>query len=460
MQFAAQRTNLKLEPIGEPYNYLIRLTADVLPDPEAILVTGITPQQTIDNGYSEAEFLQIFHDEIATPGTIFTGFNSVRFDDEFLRFLNYRNFYDPYQWSWQDDRSRWDMLDVVRMTRALRPDGIQWPFASDGSATNRLELLAELNHLTHDKAHDALSDVQATIALAQLIKKQQPKLFDFLLSMRGKHEVAKIVSSNQPFVYTSGRYDNQYEKTTVAVRLADVPDQPGAALVYDLRFDADEYIDKSEDDLLKAWQARHDEREFPMPVKVLRYNRCPAVAPLGVLDEASQRRLNIDTAQVKQFHKKLLKHRKQLADVFQNVVQSARPSEQETLFDGDDTDVDSRLYDGFFPRKDSDLLPQVRAANPDELTATNFSFQDERLQALLPLYKARNYPESLSSEEQTEWENFRYRCLIQGGDNSRLSQFARQLQTAAERIATQSPGKQYLLEELQLYAESIAPVEP
>jgi exodeoxyribonuclease I len=460
MQFAAQRTNLDLEPIGEPYNYLIRLTADVLPDPEAILVTGITPQQTIDGGYTEAEFLKIFHTDIATPGTIFTGFNSVRFDDEFLRFLNYRNFYDPYEWSWKDDRSRWDMLDVVRMTRALRPDGIKWPFASDGSATNRLELLAELNQLTHEKAHDALSDVQATIALAQLIKQQQPKLFDFLLSMRDKRAVADIVSSNQPFVYTSGRYDSEFEKTTVAVHLADVPDQPGAALVYDLRYDAQEYTDKSEDDLLKTWQARHNEREFPMPVKILRYNRCPAIAPLGVLDEASQKRLAIDTSQVKKNYKKLQTHRSTLASAFQNVAQASRPSEQERLFDADKVDVDSRLYDGFFSRKDSELLPRVRAAKPEDLTATRFTFQDDRLNALLPLYKARNYPESLSSEEQMEWENFRYRRLVQGDEKSWLARFSRQLQVTAERIASQSPDKQYLLEELQLYAESIAPIEP
>lgn len=459
MQFAAQRTTLELKPIGEPYNYFIALTPDILPEPEAILVTGITPQQTIESGYTEAEFLKIFHNEIATPGTIFTGFNSVRFDDEFMRFLNYRNFHDPYEWSWKDDRSRWDLLDAVRMTRALRPEGIQWPFNSDGSATNRLELLAELNQLTHEKAHDALSDVQATIAVAKLLRDKQPKLFDYLLSIRNKRSVAELVSSDQPFIYTSGRYDADYQKTTAAVRLADVPDQPGAALVYDLRYDPAEYVDKTEDELLQAWKSRQSEREFPLPVKIIRYNRCPAVAPLGVLDESSQDRLAINTESIKKQFSKFQKHRLRLADVFARVATSARPSEQEQLLGAEDTDVDSRLYSGFFSGKDVATMTQVRSAEPEAITPQAFQFQDQRLQALLPLYKARNYPQHLTSEERASWEDFRYRRLLQGGEKSRLAQFARSLKTAAERIAVESPDKRFLLEELQLYAESIAPIE-
>jgi exodeoxyribonuclease I len=116
----------------------------------------------------EAEFLRLFHREVATPQTVFVGYNTVRFDDEFMRFLHYRNFHDPYEWQWQNDKSRWDLLDVARMTRALRPEGIEWPFDAKVKPTNRLELLSSLNKLDHANAHDALSDVQATIALAQL----------------------------------------------------------------------------------------------------------------------------------------------------------------------------------------------------------------------------------------------------------------------------------------------------
>src|SRR3989344_5067621 len=145
MQFAGQRTEMQLKPIGEPFNYLIKMTEDILPDPDAVLLTGITPQSTIADGITEVAFLKIFAHEISIPGTVFVGFNSIRFDDEFIRFLHYRNFYDAYEWHWADGRGRWDMLDVVRMTRALRPDGIKWPFDSSGVPANRLELLTAIN---------------------------------------------------------------------------------------------------------------------------------------------------------------------------------------------------------------------------------------------------------------------------------------------------------------------------
>src|SRR4051794_2186078 len=87
MQFAGQRTDLDLKLIGEPVNELIKLSEDVLPDPDAVLITGITPQATLQDGITEAEFLELFHKDVATPDTIFVGFNTVRFDDEFMRYL-------------------------------------------------------------------------------------------------------------------------------------------------------------------------------------------------------------------------------------------------------------------------------------------------------------------------------------------------------------------------------------
>ena len=294
MQFAGQRTNAKLEPVGEPHNILIKLTDDVLPDPDAILITGITPQQTVTDGVSEVEFLKTFYEEIATPSTVFVGFNTVRFDDEFMRYLMWRNYYDPYEWQWKDGRSRWDMLDVVRMTRALRPDGIKWPFAPDGRPTNRLELLTSLNDLEHEHAHDALSDVHATIAVAGLIRGKQPKLFDYLLNMRDKRRVAALVERNEPFVYSSGKYASEWEKTTAVVRLGDNPKKQGA-LVYDLRHDPAEFLELSAAELVERWRwARDEDAPRRLPIKTLQYNRCPAVAPLAVLDDASKQRLDLD----------------------------------------------------------------------------------------------------------------------------------------------------------------------
>lgn len=292
MQFAGRRTSMELQDIGQPDNYYIKITDDVLPNPEAILISGITPQRTIDEGLTEVEFLRVFYKKIAVPNTIFVGFNTIRFDDEFMRYMMYRNFYDPYEWQWQESRSRWDLLDVVRMTRALRPDGINWPSDDAGISTNRLELLASLNNLEHTNAHDALSDVEATIALARLVSSKQPKLFSYLLSMREKKKVATFVVGGQPFVYTSGRLASEFEKTTVACVLTDEPDKQGV-LVFDLRYDPSLFKDFNPSELVEALRRKRDDPGPRLPVKRLRFNRCPAIAPLSVLDEASQQRLKL-----------------------------------------------------------------------------------------------------------------------------------------------------------------------
>jgi exodeoxyribonuclease-1 len=457
MQFAGQRTDLELKPIGEPVNVLIKLTPDILPSPDAIMITGITPQQTIADGVTEAEFLKIFYDEVVKPGTIFIGFNSIRFDDEFMRFLHYRNFYDAYEWHWADSCSRWDLLDVVRMTRALRPEGIEWPFAPDGKPANRLEYLTTVNKLSHDQAHDALSDVHATIAVAQLIRNKQNDLFEYLLGMRDKKKTCELVESGQPFVYTSGKYPGANLHTTVAVKVADHP-QSGCDLVYDLRHDPTPFLEMSAEEMVAAWRYTKDPDALRLPVKTIKYNRCPAVAPLGVIkDQATQDRINIDLGTVSKNMAILKKHKKEFAS---KVVEALQKLEDErkvtqTSLVPDEAVADGQLYDGFIDNADKQTMRAVRAAAPEELSQLVDEFKDDRLKSLLPLYKARNYPSALTGEERAEWEAFIKRRLFEGGSSSRLAKYFARLAELAEGKVTNE--QRFLLEELQLYGQSIMP---
>lgn len=457
MQFGGQRTDMDLKPIGDPVNILIKLTPDVLPSPDAVLVTGITPQQTLADGITEVEFLKFFFDEVVQRDTIFVGFNSVRFDDEFMRFLFYRNFYDAYEWQWKDGCSRWDLLDVVRMTRALRPKGIEWPFAPDGKPTNRLEYLTSVNKLPHSDAHDALGDVLATIELAKLIQKKHPDLFKWLLEIRDKRAVAKVVESVNPFVYTSGKYGSEYFHTTVAVQLARHPEQ-GAALVYDLRFDPTPYLKMSVDELAQAWQFTKDPDAARLPVKTLKYNRCPAIAPLGVIkDQAVQDRLGLGLPTVTKHLEVIRKNQESFSKkILQAKAQMDEKQEkaQIDLVDNELT-VDARLYDAFIADTDKSVMRAVRGASPDELASITSSLKDERLKNLLPLYKSRNYPATLSAEERQGWDDF-CRYKLTKGDNNLQRYFTRLEELAADKPTKQ---QQYILEELKLYGESIIPAD-
>jgi exodeoxyribonuclease-1 len=457
MQFAGQRTDMELRPLSEPDNLMIKLTEDILPEPDAVLVTGITPQATNVDGITEAEFLKYFENSIAQPETIFVGYNNVRFDDEFMRFSHYRNFYDAYEWSWRDHRSRWDLLDVIRMTRALRPEGIEWPFAPDGKPSNRLELLTSVNGLDHQNAHDALSDVYATIAVARLLKNKQPRLFDYLLNTRNKQAVKDLVETGKPFVYSSGKYPNSYQKTTVAVSLGAHPGKQGV-LVYDLRRNPEDFVHMMPPELALAWRTYPEDETMRFPVKTLQFNRCPAVAPLSVVisDTVARDNIRLDIETINTNYEKLLG--------YPNFVNNLRTAlkildkKQQTELLASSTDVDAQLYDGFFNDQDRTAISVVRAAGADEIASLDIEFKDKRLTELLPLYKARNFKSRLDADQISAWEKHRYQYLLSGGESSRVNKFYKRLQELSER-KNLSTNDAYLLEELKLYADSIMPDE-
>lgn len=449
MQFAGIRTDMDLRQLGEPVNVLVRLNDDVLPSPEAIMVTGITPQQTQSDGFTEAEFAKMLVEEVFTPDTIAVGFNNIRFDDEFIRHLLWRNFYDPYEWTWKDGRSRWDLLDVTRMTRALRPDGIVWPVDDKGQPTNRLELLSAVNKLDHTKAHDALSDVEALIGITKLIKEKQPQLYEYLLKLRDKNEVKKLVNldDKQPFVYVSGRLDSEFNKATISFPLT--AGKNGNVVVYDLRYDPEPFLKMTQQELAKKlyapWEERSAEGFQKLPVKELQYNRAPAVAPLGVLSQGDGWK-NIGLSE-----ELITKHRNTLlsAPGFAENIRSVFENKQEYK---KSTDPEAQLYDGFVPDIDKLRIESVRNANERDLADFHPNFNDERLPPLLLHYKARNFPKSLAEDEAIAWEKWRAARI-----NSSLPVFLKSLQALATVV--KDDNKQYLLQELQLWAESVMPVD-
>lgn len=446
MQFAGQRTDMNLEPIGDPYNLLVTLNDDTLPSPDALMVTGITPQKTVEEGYSEAQFAQMLSEEIFTPETIAVGFNNIRFDDEFIRHVLWRNFHDPYEWSWKDGRSRWDLLDVVRLTRALRPEGINWPLDDKGEPSNRLELITSANGIAHENAHDALADVTALIAVTKLIKQKQPQLYDYLLKMRDKKVVQQLVNMDdkKPFVYASGRYDKEFAKTTVAFPLT--TSRNGGVVVYDLRYDPTPFVELSTEELSKkifaSWEERQAEDFVKLPVKELQYNRCPAVAPLGVLEQGDGWRKISLSAEVVQQHQHILLNHPDFAEKLRTIFEN-KPAFKKL------PDPEAQLYDGFLNDRDRIRVEAVRNADERELADFHPEFQDERLVPLLLHYKARNFPRSLSEDDLAQWETWRAQRL-----QAQLPQFMASLQRLAP---TATDEQQFILQELQLWAEAVLP---
>lgn len=448
LQVAGIRTDEHLNEIGEPLNIYCQPSDDILPHPAACLVTGITPSKLAQHGMGEAEFMSRVHAELSLPGTCGVGYNSLRFDDEVTRYSLYRNFYDPYAREWQGGNSRWDLIDLVRTAYALRPEGIVWP-EEDGRVTLKLERLTAANGIAHGQAHDALSDVRATIDLARLLRNKQPKLYDYLYRLRTKPRVQEQVRLLQPLVHISGRYAGARHYLAVVLPLAWHPRNRNALIVCDLHADIAPLLNESAETLRTRLYTRRDqlaEDELPVPLKLLHINRCPVVAPMNVLREQDIQRLQLD---VTAYHAQAEQLRANVA-LWQDKLVQVYGEEQFAP----NQDPEQQLYEGFIGDRDRRLCEQVRRADPQHLAEATWPFDDERLPELLFRYRARNFAATLSEAEQARWRVFCQQRLNRpeyGAPNT-LEQFE---QAMAEVFAGVNAGQQAVLVAWREHAERL-----
>jgi exodeoxyribonuclease-1 len=447
LQMAGLRTDFDLNEIDEPVNLYCQPSDDILPHPAACAITGITPGQLAEHGLSEADFMTRVHAQLAAPGTCGAGYNTLRFDDEMTRYSLYRNFFDPYAREWQGGNSRWDLIDVVRAAYALRPDGIVWPMDEEGRVTLKLERLTAANGIDHGNAHEALSDVRATIALARLIREKQPKLYDWLFNLRSKQKVLDQIRLLQPMVHVSGRFSAARNYVGVVLPLAWHPRNKNALIVCDLQLDPQGLLDLDAETLRQRLYTRREELaegELPVPLKLIHINKCPVVAPMSVLRPEDQQRLGLDMALYQQRALRLNDAQK----VWQDKVSAIYAREDFSA----NQDPEQQLYDGFIGDRDRRLCEQVRMADPTQLAQAQWPFDDERLPELLFRYRARNFPDTLNFDEQERWRLFCQKRLSvpEWGAPNTLESF---VQTAVQLNVTATPFQKSVLNEWQEYVQ-------
>lgn len=434
-QFAGVRTDLDFNLVEEPLVIYCKPADDYLPQPEAVMITGITPQHALANGVNEAEFSRQIHQAFSVPGTCILGYNNIRFDDEVSRNIFYRNFYDPYAYSWQEGNSRWDLLDVMRACYALRPEGIVWPENDDGLPSFKLEHLTKANGVEHLQAHDAMSDVYATIAMAKLVKQAQPRLFDYLYQHRSKHKINALIDIAEmtPLVHVSGMFGAARGNTSWVAPLAWHPENKNAVIMCDLAGDMSPLLELDSDTLRERLYTRRDKlqaQESAIPIKLVHINKCPVLAPAKTLLPENADRLGIDRQRCLQ-NLQLLRQNPQVRE---KVVALFAQAEPFAVAD----DVDTQLYNGFFSDADRATMKIIQQTEPQNLPALDLTFQDPRLEALLFRFRARNYPNTLNNSEQQRWLQHRREALSPERVQDyvlQLEQFYNQYEDDKEKLA-------------------------
>ncbi|HWU97118.1 MAG TPA: exodeoxyribonuclease I [Oxalicibacterium sp.] len=450
-QFAAIRTDTDLNEIGEPVMLYCKPANDFLPDPQSCLITGITPQVCLERGIPEYQFAAEIERLLSETGTIGVGYNTIRFDDEITRFLFWRNLIDPYAREWQNNCGRWDILDVVRTAFALRPEGIEWPKHPDGRPSFRLEDLTKANGIGHETAHDALSDVRATIAMARLIRDRQPKLFDFCLSLHKKDKVATEIGLplRRPFLHITGMFPVERGCVGIVWPLAVHPTNKNEVIVWDLAEDPTELASLDAETIRLRMFSKADalpENVSRLPIKTIHLNKSPIViSSLKTLsdDMRTQWRIDMETALR---HADIAAATPDMSAIWQEVFH--RPQEATP-------DVDEDLYGGFIGNNDRRLLQEMRALPPDKLATANPSFNDVRLEEIFWRYRARNFPHTLSTDELERWEEHRAARLFDGDGGARtIEMLFAEIDQLSETVDERG---EEILGALYDYAESIAP---
>ena len=449
VQFAGVRTDLDFNIIDDPVNILCKPPRDYLPNPEACLVTGLSPLHALEHGMIEPEFIARVHRELSSPGTCGVGYNSIRFDDEVTRYALWRNFYDPYEREYLNGNSRWDIIDMVRMTYALRPEAIEWPMI-DGVASFKLENLSAANNLAHENAHDALSDVYATIGMAKLIKQQQPKLFDYLFELRDKRKAAALIdiANHKPLLHVSSRFPASNGCAALVLPLAAHPVNKNSFICFDLSQNPDDLLSLPAESIIERLYTKTE--DLPdgvsrIALKEVHINKSPALATAKLLDETSAQRLGIDLDTCRKHWQQLKNHTlaNKLAEVYRH-----NPF-------NDKRDPESALYQGFLSNLDKKRVLDVRHSAPDELAKQSFPFDDSRLPELLFRFRARNYPETLNATEQAQWQEHCQQQLVEPGYGylgyEALQERIFELQEQGELTDAQIQ----LLDELSHYADGL-----
>jgi exodeoxyribonuclease-1 len=321
-----------------------------------------------------------------------------------------------------------------------------------------LEHLTAANGLDHGKAHDAVSDVRATIALARLIKEKQPKLYRYLYRHRSKHALSDLVdaTNHKPLMHVSGMYPVERGCMTVIAPLCWHPTNKNSFIAWDLTVDPAPLFELTPEEIQQRVFTRTADMPEGMerlPLKEIHINKAPVIAPANTLTPDQAARWNI-SGEVLRTHLGALRNGGSLADKL-GAVFSGREF-------GEVSDVDGRLYDAFFSNSDKQVMDELHQMSDWDLADWAAPFQDSRGEEMFYRYRARNYPDTLNEEERERWEQHRTSRLMNGVPGKPVltfAEFAPLLEQAAMSVANDpNPNKLQWIHELQLYAESIYPV--
>lgn len=383
LQFAAILTDAEFREI-ERVNLRCRIAPHIIPSPWALAVTGVRPAQLVD---PELPSLFELTQEISAlierwSPAIWTGFNSIRFDEEMLRQAFYQNL-QPDVFAMQFNGStRFDILTALYAVWCRQPDLFEWPVEPDGRVRFKLDRIAPLNGFVAHNAHDALGDVEATIHIACQIAQRAPGLWAELLANRDKGNVQASLANFQPMALVE-RFGGGLPRATVGCFCGTSPSNPNQVAFFDLdAADPDDLLVADDAALFAAVDAT------PKVIRSVTVNKSPALLFVAAPSAEQLRRAGM-IANTPEFRARVVQA---LAARFPEDPDAPTPP------------VEKQIYGGFYSHADKALLAEFQRVDWPRRQEIGATLGDARLRQLGRRLVAFYAPALLSAEEGGQFE--------------------------------------------------------
>jgi exodeoxyribonuclease-1 len=445
LQFAAIRTDLNLQEL-ERYEYKIKLNPDVIPAPRALLTHRIRVDAAL-KGVPEVDAIRQIHALLNEPGTISVGYNTLGFDDEFLRFSFYRNLLPPYSHQFANQCKRMDLYPITVMYHLYKNEIIIWPVIEDRLSL-KLENINRANNFVQGRAHDAMVDVEITLALAKRFF-QEREIWDYISNYFCKTtdterfqklpvELMHADQSHYHGLMILGKFGAKENYQAPVLYLGESAAYKNQNLW--LRLDTENLQLLAEDAIYdNTWVVRKKLGEPPFILP-------PAER---FLKHLSPKRLALAMA-----NRKWLQQNPVL---FQKIIDYHRAFVYPIFAN---TDIDASLYlNGFWTDAEAEFCRQFHRAAPAEKAIMTEKLTNPKLKTLAMRLLGRNYPDSMTPPLKENFEGYLQQLnreendsLVDFKGNKRLSaKLALQEIEAVRTAGGLDLEQQELLEGLEKY---------
>ncbi len=386
IQAAAVLVNDNFQELDR-YEGRCKLSPGVIPEAMALLVNKTTPKMLKETNLSHYQMIRQMMDKFNQwKNSIFIGYNSIEFDEEFLRRTLFKNLEYPYL-TVTNGNERGDLLGLARAAHLYYPDCIKTPISDRNNPLFKLEKLAPMNNIKHDEAHSAIGDVIATIEIAKLLSKKAPNVWKASLMTTNKDKCFEIIK-NEALFCTNFFYGGK----AIPFILTYLCTHPWSyPFCFDLKADPSYYFKLSKKELKKEI---FDVK--PKVMRTIKHKKHPIImnASYGVNFDSYKQ---LGLAKLKE-RAKLIRNNKDFANKVSAILEDDI-NEKNELDSQLDVYAEESIYKKFATNEDNKIMSEFHKTNWKEKFSVIQKFKDERFQYFGKKILYEENPDSLPKEE-------------------------------------------------------------